>query len=363
MKNLNKCLSLGLFVAFSMIFFSCKKVKPEVSPEEKSIYINLLHSGTTENLRSVRFFDANTGFALGASGSLYKTINAGLTWVKSIPVVQDTSKTLVDTNMVYTRMYFVNNQIGWITGTFNAKATATATNATARKTALLKTVDGGATWKNMNFNSDIKTFNDIEFFDESNGYVVGNSGLIYRTFNGGATWVKQESGVTSNLRDIAILGSSTAMVIGPNGVLLKTDDGGVTWEIKSTPAKRAFYKIKAVSNNIIYLTGGGEGNTPNADKAFVYKIDAQGNFKEITNSEYSVFYFYGIESLNKGNEIWTVGHLGQIFRSIDGGISWSEELSKSLRQETLYDISFPTSRIGYFVGNGGVILKVDLDKE
>jgi photosystem II stability/assembly factor-like uncharacterized protein len=363
MNNQYKYIQSGLFLAL-IALSACKKVIPEVEPAEETMYINLLHSGTTENLRAVQFLDPNTGFALGTAGSLYKTTNAGLRWSKSIPLLQDTSKSIIDTNMVYTKMYFTNNSTGWIVGTYNAKATAAATSATARKTALLKTTDGGLTWTNKNFDASIKTFQDIAFVDESNGYIVGNDGLIYRTFNGGNTWIKQESGVTTILRDVEIIGTSTAMIVGPSGVVLKTTNGGATWEKLNPPSSRAFHKIKfAKGGHYSYAVGGGEGNQPNSDKAFVYKIGTDNSFTDLTNKYYSVFWHSAIHISNDGQTVWTGGHLGQVFRSTNGGETWSEELTKSQRDETIYDMSFPTEQIGYFVGDGGIILKVDLDKK
>jgi photosystem II stability/assembly factor-like uncharacterized protein len=364
MKNNNKFWGIGLIMTLSsIIFLSCKEVKVEAASENEDIYVNLQHSGTVENLRSVHFFDVTNGLTVGTIGGLYRTANGGQSWTKTFPIPMDTAKSVIDTTIVYSRIYFKNSNNGWLLGTYNSRASLTVATVAARKTALLKTTDGGRTWKNKNFDATVKTFNAIQFFDENNGYVIGNAGLIYRTSDGGETWIKQESGVTSNLRDIAIITPSTAMIVGPNGVLLKTQNGGETWEKLVTPSSRAFYKIKFINGFYGYITGGGEGNLPNPDKAFVYKIDIHGNFSDLTNKYYSVFYHYGLHASNDGQELWTSGHLGQIFRSKDGGTTWSDELSKSQRSEILYDISFPTDRVGYFVGDGGVILKIDLDRE
>lgn len=364
MKHTYTYLQTGLLVALSILSsVSCKRVQTIVEPETASLYVNLLHSGTTENLRAVHFFDVNNGLTVGATGGLYKTTNGGLSWTKTMPIAMDTSKSTIDTTIVFNELYFFNKTTGWILGTYNAR-TATSTNAAARKTTMLKTTDGGLTWLEKNFDASIKTFTTIKFFDEANGYVIGNGGLVYRTIDGGNTWIKQESGVTSTLTGLSIIGANTALICGTNGVLLKTTNGGVTWEALQTPSRRAFHEMVFLSPELGYVTGGGSNNGgPNDDKAFVYQIDTEGNFIDRTNIYYSVFYFFGLHASADGQNIWTAGHLGQIFRSTDAGKTWSEELSKSQRQETLYDISFPTERVGYFVGNSGVILKVDLDKE
>lgn len=357
---------VGLLFSISALLLitasSCKKVKVPDEAVEPELYINLQQSGTTENLRSAHMFNSESGLAVGSIGGMYKTTNGGRTWTKSFPIPQDTSKTLVDTTVVFTRIYFQNATTGWLLGTLNARA-ATGTQVAARRTVLRKTVDGGATWVNKDFDNTVKTFTRIAFVDDYIGFVIGNGGLIFRTDDGGFSWTKQTSGVTSNLTGLTVVDANTAYICGTNGVFLKTTDGGNNWISQTTPSKRAFKSMAFVSPTLGFMTGGGPNNGgPNDDKAFVYKTDSYGSFTDITSYSYAVFYYNDIEVVGDKN-IWTAGHLGQIFNSTDGGVTWSEELSKSNRQEHLQDIVFPTSRIGYFFGDGGVILKVDLDKK
>jgi photosystem II stability/assembly factor-like uncharacterized protein len=166
---------------FSLIV-GCREVEIPETTQYPDIYINLLHSGTTENLRSAHFFNADTGIVVSTLGSILKTKNGGLTWVKSNPIVPTTTDTIV----VFNRLYFQNETTGWILGTLNTK-NATGTGTTAKKTLLLKTIDGGVTWENLDFDQTLKTFTRIAFFDDLNGYVIGSVGLIYHTIDGGTT--------------------------------------------------------------------------------------------------------------------------------------------------------------------------------
>jgi len=39
----------------------------------------------------------------------------------------------------------------------------------------------------------------VFFFDENEGWAVGNFGTILHTFDGGETWTKEADGITNNL--------------------------------------------------------------------------------------------------------------------------------------------------------------------
>ena len=73
----------------------------------------------------------------------------------------------------------------------------------------------------------------MSFPDAENGWVVGNSGKIYRTQNGGKNWESQKSGVQSNLNGIDFVDDLHGVAVGDSGVVLTTGTGGVTSTIKT----------------------------------------------------------------------------------------------------------------------------------
>src|SRR3989338_3642154 len=82
-------------------------------------------------------------------------------------------------------------------------------------------------------NSGIRDdLNDVFFLDGSNGWVVGNSGRILKTVDGGTTWTQQNSGVNVNLNKIYFLNDTYGWVVGdPSNTItiLYTNDGGDNW--------------------------------------------------------------------------------------------------------------------------------------
>jgi hypothetical protein len=59
--------------------------------------------------------------------------------------------------------------------------------------------------------------------------VVGASGTIRRTTNGGATWTGQSSGITNTLYSVSFTDANTGKVVGGEGTILHTATGGTTW--------------------------------------------------------------------------------------------------------------------------------------
>jgi photosystem II stability/assembly factor-like uncharacterized protein len=79
---------------------------------------------------------------------------------------------------------------------------------------------------------------DVAFVDRTNGWAVGDRGVIWRTVDGGQTWQLQKSGVNCPLHSVCFLnrergwaigGSALPYSRGSQGVVLHTEDGGATW--------------------------------------------------------------------------------------------------------------------------------------
>ena len=68
------------------------------------------------------------------------------------------------------------------------------------------------------------------------GWRVGRQGLIQKAGANG-TWVTQTSGVDTNLVDIAFPTPSVGWVVGESGTVLRTTDGGATWKRISIPTR------------------------------------------------------------------------------------------------------------------------------
>jgi photosystem II stability/assembly factor-like uncharacterized protein len=108
----------------------------------------------------------------------------------------------------YNGIYMINNTNGWAVGDLGV---------------IVNTTDGGLSW-NYQANPDASNrhLNDVFFLNASEGWAVGNSGVILHTANGGALWTIEGAGMTTNmLRAVQFTSSTNGYVLGNNKTLLK----------------------------------------------------------------------------------------------------------------------------------------------
>ena len=151
-------------------------------------------SGVSTSLRDVYFTDNQHGWSVGDGGVILHTADGGETW--ALQTSGTTERLLA--------VFFTNADTGWCTGGVNEKT-------------LLRTVDGGATWQDI-ASENISTYQlyDIAFADKNTGWVISRDS-IYRTEDGGDTWVKEDyisevAGLWHNA--IAVTSDTTAYVAG-----------------------------------------------------------------------------------------------------------------------------------------------------
>lgn len=127
---------------------------------------------------------------------------------------------------------------------------------------IYRTEDGGIHWNLVSFLADYgQRYSSVQFITEDSGFVGGSNGLVFRTFNGGSTWLPQK-----RVRaDISVTGSTVGALfyydtqIGiacPDlsaGVVLRSTDGGYSYsENKSVTAD--YPKIHSSNPNLTFIT-------------------------------------------------------------------------------------------------------------
>ncbi|UCH78094.1 MAG: M20/M25/M40 family metallo-hydrolase [Candidatus Coatesbacteria bacterium] len=169
---------------------------------------------------------SDAGFAAGSRNRLAATDDGGDTWKSREIRCPGTSG---DYNP--TALHFVDSEVGYVAATFRKHG---ARSPSDRKPVLLKTTDGGRSWRRLPIPGDFYAYT-IAFFDRRHGWVAeyvpsSRTGRILYTADGGATWRECTTPATNrSVWDIAAVGPAAAWAADRTANLLHTTDG-LTWE-------------------------------------------------------------------------------------------------------------------------------------
>lgn len=179
--------------------------------------------------RTVYFQNATTGYCVGPSGTMIKTIDAGQLW----------NQLNTGTIQQITDVYFSDAQIGFIVGD----------NGMLRKTS-----NGGSTWQALNPGSTAN-LSAVYFTSSTAGYCVGANGTALRTQNGGVSWTVMPVGTAVALHDIIFTNSTTGFIVGDLGTILSTSDGGTSWRSEASNTFESLNAMATAPNGRIWAAG------------------------------------------------------------------------------------------------------------
>jgi hypothetical protein len=109
-------------------------------------------------------------------------------------------------------VFFTDLNTGWVTGI---------------SSMVYKTTNGGGSWV-MAFNNSMCGLYTLFFVNSLTGWTAGCEGVILYTSNGGINWTLQSIASTSYLYSVCFSDSQTGWAAGAGGKILKTTNGGIT---------------------------------------------------------------------------------------------------------------------------------------
>ena len=71
----------------------------------------------------------------------------------------------------------------------------------------------------------------VFFIDDLNGWVVGDSGLVLKTTNGGLDWIELSNNINEKLYSVYFESPLLGWAVGKN-IIYVTSDGGLNWQEK-----------------------------------------------------------------------------------------------------------------------------------
>jgi photosystem II stability/assembly factor-like uncharacterized protein len=207
---------------------------------------------------------------------------------------------------------------------------------------VFKTTNGGATWVRQDPAAAKEIFYGASFADSATGWLVGSAGTIRRTVNGGADWTPQSSGTASTLREIFALDTEKAWVVGYGGTILRTVDGGTNWTREASGVSVDLYGCDFRSSSRGWACGPGVmlfwDWTSWSSKA----VGGSGGLLDVC--------------FINDNVGWTVGGAATILKTVDGGQNWLPQTAPDGVDPYFKGVCFVDSLEGWVVGLNGTIL-------
>ncbi|MDQ3021534.1 MAG: hypothetical protein M3R36_13335 [Bacteroidota bacterium] len=157
-------------------------------------------------------------------------------------------------------------------------------------------------------------FNSITTPDGVNLVAVGNSGKLYRSANGGSTWLSSINGAL-NMNSVTSLGNDVWIAA----------NGGKVYKTLKTSSPINTYSAGAANLNSIFFIDANTGFVC-GDGGVVYKSLNGGLTWSLSNTGIASSKLNSISFKNANNGT-VVGNNGNIFNTNDGGLSWTPQTS------------------------------------
>lgn len=204
-------------------------------------------------------------------------------------------------------------------------------------------------------------YDDGYFINENLGWVVNGNGQIWKTSNGGETWIKQFDKSTIYFRSIGFLDSlyGVAGNLGTQefggqtdtNLIYRTTNGGLSWNpvnnfIGTKP--RGVCGLGVINDSVMYGVGRVRGPV-----YFLKSTDRGETWTTKNMEQYAAdlmdIYFTSSDTgfIVGGNGAPNENSNGIILYTSDGGDNWTNVFTSSQLGEWCWKINFPSKNIGY----------------
>jgi photosystem II stability/assembly factor-like uncharacterized protein len=171
--------------------------------------------------------------AVGERGHILVSGDAGRSWTQA----------KVPTRALLTGVYLHDSQLGWAVG---------------HDAVVLRTRDGGVTWERVHHAPENeRPLLDVWFKDAERGLAVGAYGELLATSDGGDSWQPRavRDGDDFHLNQLAAAADGTLYLAAEAGHLYRSDDGGETWVPLPSPYEGSFFGLLPLAEGPVLAFG------------------------------------------------------------------------------------------------------------
>lgn len=213
----------------------------------------------------------------------------------------------------------------------------------------LTSIYGQSNWVTTNIPTSDSRYDDVFFLNENLGWAADGSGSkVYKTTNGGNSWVLQFEDPQNYFRNIEFLNENIGFLGSLNGGFYKTIDGGITWSdviLSNNPP--AICGLDAVGTSTIYGCGSYFG------PAYIIKsTDSGATWSYINMSAYAtglVEVLFLTENIGFASGRNSQG--GVILKTIDGGTTWNTVYNTNFQGEYVWKLQQFANNPSVFFGS------------
>jgi photosystem II stability/assembly factor-like uncharacterized protein len=288
-----------------------------------------LNSGTNFLFNDIYFTNSDTGFVCGSAGKILKTTNSGGNW----------SLLNSSTNINLFSIRFINSQTGFTAGGTN--------NSNIGK--LLKTTNSGLSWDSVVF-ANKSNFGKIYSINNSL-FLMGYWGAFYKSSNTGGSWESIYSSISENdLYKTCFINNNTGILVGTSGYISRTTNGGNNWNQINLNTTYSIYNCKFINGSTGFILG---------SNGFAMRSTNAGNNWQnfVPNSNNTLPAIDFIDS-NTGCILSNYGDFGAqygyVLKTTNGGLNWSNVFTWG---NHLSDIEFNNSTTGFITTKNAKLLK------
>jgi photosystem II stability/assembly factor-like uncharacterized protein len=335
----------GVFVVATLLTacttFPTTSASPAVAPPAPRI--TLSPNATWQKLDTVAyrgkqddivFINPDTGWYVNGAGKIYKTTDGGKTWVEK----------LSKPGTFFRTIGFVDDKLGFA-GNIGTDYFPGVTDTTP----LYQTLDGGDTWtvvggidgpvvKGLCAIDIIKTrFINAGVLDTRTvihaGGRVGGPAFLMRSLDGGKSWKSQDlSAHTKMILDVKFFNENEGIVMGAsdtdtaqsNAIIIATKDGGATWKrvYQSTRPYELTWKASFPTRKTGYVTIQSYNPDKTASQRYVAKTTDGGE----TWAELPLVNEHSVRQFGVGFADERTGWVGTSnggYETRDGGATWT----------------------------------------
>ncbi len=307
------------------------------------------------------FLNADLGWYVNGGGKIYKTMDGGQTWVEK----------LSQPDTFFRTVGFVNEKIGFA-GNIGIDYFPGVTDTTP----LYMTDDGGDTWRAVS-SIDGPTVKGLCAIDVLHtqfinsgvldsrtvihaGGRVGGPAFLLRSMDGGKSWKSQDvSAHTKMILDIKFFDENRGFIMGAsdtdteksNALIIATQDGGATWK-KVYQSKRPFeitWKASFPTNDTGYVTI----QNYNPDKTNTQRYVAKTTDGGATWNEIPLVNDYAVREFGVGFADEKLGWVGTTtggYQTTDGGATWTSVVEMGRASNKVRIIRNEDGFVAYAIG-------------